>query len=191
MLARTIGLSSGAFVSDFHRPVADNEIAATRVFDAPRKLVFEMFANPEHLAHWWGPRGFTTTTSRREFRPGGVWRYVMHGPDGTDYQNVVTYEEIAAGRLLRYRHGGGGDTESVRFDVTITFADDPADARRTRVEWRMVFPSKAARDFVADKYGAVDGLRQTIDRLAERLLDAVKTRSEPVLTDTSDGKVDQ
>ena len=62
-------------------------IIGTRVFDAPRELVFSAFTDPEHLAQWWGPDGFTMTTSAFDFRPGGVWRFVMHGPDGRDYQN--------------------------------------------------------------------------------------------------------
>ena len=71
-------------------------IIGTRVFDAPRDLVFSAFTDPKHLAQWWGPDGFTTTTSAFEFRPGGVWRFVMHGPDGRDYQNRITFDEIVA-----------------------------------------------------------------------------------------------
>ena len=58
-------------------------IIGTRVFDAPRDLMFSAWTDPKHLAQWWGPNGFTTiTTSAFEFRPGGVWRFIMHGPDG-------------------------------------------------------------------------------------------------------------
>src|SRR5580700_6172332 len=59
-------------------------------FDAPRELVFAAWTDPKHLSQWWGPNGFTTTTSSFDFRPGGIWRFVMHGPDGRDYQNRVT-----------------------------------------------------------------------------------------------------
>jgi uncharacterized protein YndB with AHSA1/START domain len=65
-------------------------IIATRVFDAPRELVFALWTDPEHLAQWWGPNGFTTTTHTFDMRPGGAWRFVMHGPDGRDYQNRIT-----------------------------------------------------------------------------------------------------
>jgi hypothetical protein len=58
-------------------------IVATREFDAPRALVFEVWTDPKHLSQWWGPTGFTTTTSAFEMKVGGVWRFVMHGPDGT------------------------------------------------------------------------------------------------------------
>jgi uncharacterized protein YndB with AHSA1/START domain len=70
-------------------------IIGTRVFDAPRDLVFEVWTDPKHLSQWWGPNGFTTTTGHFDMRPGGVWRFVMHGPDGRDYQNLITFEEVA------------------------------------------------------------------------------------------------
>ena len=69
-------------------------IIATRVLDAPRELVWTAWTKPEHLAQWWGPDGFSTTTSAYNLRPGGVWRFVMHGPDGRDYQNRITFDEI-------------------------------------------------------------------------------------------------
>src|ERR1700739_1087034 len=69
-------------------------IIGTRVFDAPRDLVFSVWTDPKHLAQWWGPNGFTTTTYSFDFRPGGTWRFVMHGPDGRDYQNLINFEEI-------------------------------------------------------------------------------------------------
>jgi uncharacterized protein YndB with AHSA1/START domain len=86
-------------------------IIATRVFDAPRELVFAAWSDPAHLAHWWGPNGFTTTTSSFDMRPGGVWRFVMHGPDGRDFQNRITYEEIVSPLRIVYRHGGDEDVE--------------------------------------------------------------------------------
>jgi len=58
----------------------DREIVVTRVFDAPRALVFKAWTDPKHLAHWWGPNGFTITTHEMQFKPGGSWRFVMHGP---------------------------------------------------------------------------------------------------------------
>ena len=71
-------------------PTADRELVAVRVFDAPRPLVFQAWTDPAHIANWWGPRGFTTTTYAMDVRPGGVWRFCMHGPDGRDYQNKIT-----------------------------------------------------------------------------------------------------
>src|SRR6185436_11510767 len=70
---------------------ADREIVLTRLLGAPRELVWKVWTDPGHVAAWWGPTGFTTTTQAMEVRPGGVWRYVMHGPDGRDYKNLVTF----------------------------------------------------------------------------------------------------
>jgi uncharacterized protein YndB with AHSA1/START domain len=90
-------------------------IIGTREFDAPRALVFSVWTDPKHLAQWWGPFGFTTTTSSFDFRPGGVWLFVMHGPDGRNYQNRITFEEIVPPQRIVYRHGGGDDVEPVQF----------------------------------------------------------------------------
>lgn len=149
-------------------PTADRELVATRYFDAPRDLVFRMWSDPQHIARWWGPRGFTTTTHAMDFRPGGVWRFVMHGPDGRDYPNQITYTEVVAPDRIAYKHGGGDkDLEPVNFEVTVTFAD--AGTGRTRLTMRMVFPSAAAKSFVVDKYGADKGLHETMDRLTEEV----------------------
>ena len=67
---------------------ADREIVISRVIDAPRELVFEAFTEVRHLSQWWGPDGFTTTTRSFEFREGGVWDFVMHGPDGNRLPGV-------------------------------------------------------------------------------------------------------
>jgi uncharacterized protein YndB with AHSA1/START domain len=139
-------------------------IVGTREYDAPRDLVFAMFCDPKHLAQWWGPNGFRTTTLSFDMRPGGVWRFVMHGPDGRDYHNRVTYQEIVPPERLVYRHGGGEDVEPVQFRQTITFEDLGG---RTRIVWRGDFPSAAERDRVIKEYGADTGLVQTMARLAD------------------------
>ncbi len=141
-------------------------IITTRVFDAPRALVFKAWSDPKHLAEWWGPTGFTTTTHRFEFKPGGVWRFVMHGPDGTDYQNLITFDEIVKPEKLVYHHGGAVDIEPVAFDVTVAFE---AIGDKTRVTMHAVFPTAAERNRVAEKYGAIEGAQQTLGRLADYL----------------------
>ena len=83
---------------------ADREIVATRVFDAPRDLVFRMWTDPAHIVHWWGPNGFTTTIHEMDVRPGGMWRFIMHGPDGVDYPQYGAVEGLnqTLGRLFEY-----------------------------------------------------------------------------------------
>ncbi len=137
-------------------------LIATRIFDAPRELVFAAFTDARHLAQWWGPDGFTITTREIDVRPGGIWRLVMHGPDGRDYENRITYDEIVKPERLVYHHGGGDDVEPVQFRVTVTFDDLDG---KTRLTMRMVFPSAAERDRVVKEYGAATGLIQTLGRL--------------------------
>lgn len=152
------------------REAGDREIAAVRIFDAPRDLVWTVWTEPEHIAKWWGPKGFTTTTYNMDVKAGGVWRFVMHGPD-RDYQNKITYLEVVRPERLVYKHGGTGDKEDreiepVSFQVTVTFAEQGG---KTRVDMRMAFPSAKARDHVVKTYGAVEGLAQTLARLEDYL----------------------
>jgi uncharacterized protein YndB with AHSA1/START domain len=137
-------------------------MVGTRVFDAPRDLVFAAWSDPTHLAQWWGPNGFTTTTSAFDMRPGGVWRFVMHGPDGRDYQNRITFDEIVKPERIVYHHGGAEDVEPAEFTVTVTFEDLGG---KTKLTMRMQFPSAAERDRVIREYGADKGLVQTLARL--------------------------
>jgi uncharacterized protein YndB with AHSA1/START domain len=142
-------------------------IIGVRVFDAPRDLVFSVWTDPKHLAQWWGPHGFTTATSSFDMRPGGVWRFVMHGPDGRDYQNRITFEEIVPPERIVYRHGGDEEVEPVRFTTTVSFEDIGG---KTRITMRLDFPSAAERDRVNKEYGADKGLAQTLARLEQHVV---------------------
>lgn len=150
-------------------------IIGDRLFDAPRELVFSAFTDPKHLAQWWGPNGFTTTTQSFDFRTGGVWRFVMHGPDGRDYQNRITYEEIIRPERIVYRHDGGEDVEPVQFSQALTFED--LGGRRTRLRWHGRFPSAEERARVIKDYGADKGLSQTMARLADYLATLVTEKT--------------
>lgn len=156
-------------MSDPHLP-SDTEIVISRVLHAPRELVWEAWTNPEHVVNWWGPRGFTNTTKRHEFRVGGYWEHMMHGPDGTDYPNKAKFLEIVPLERITYLLGGGSDLEAderrgATFRATWTFEAVAPD--RTLLTGRMVFPSKEARDRVVRDYGAVEGGKQTLERAAE------------------------
>ncbi len=83
------------------------EIVSTRILDAPRERVFKAFADPDHLMHWWGPKGFSNTFHEFDFRPGGTWRFVMHGPDGIDYQNKSVFVEIVMPERIVFAHVSG------------------------------------------------------------------------------------
>ena len=154
---------------------ADREIVTTRVLDAPRELVWKVWTEPAHIPAWWGPTGFTTTTQGMEVRPGGQWRFVMHGPDGRDYNNLITYLEVDAPSRLTYKHGGERDLEPVNFQTTVTFEEIPGTPQRTRLTMRAVFQSSKAREFVTREYHAVEGARQTLARLAGHLQELTRS----------------
>ena len=144
-------------------PTADREIVISRVIDAPRELVFEAFTEVRHLSRWWGPEGFTTTTRAFEFRVGGEWDFVMHGPDGTDYQEWISWTEIVPPERIALMHGEfRGDPNA--FESVLTFAPDGA---ATRIEMRTVFVSKQQRDEAVEKYHAIEGGQQTLSHLAD------------------------
>ncbi len=146
---------------------ADREIVVSRVFDAPRELVWEAWTDPRHVIHWWGPDGFTTTIKRMEVKPGGVWEHTMHGPDGTDYPNKSIFTEVVKPERICYLHGGEkkGDP-AVQFEATWTFEDLGG---KTRLTIHSVFPSAAERERAIRDYGALEGARQTLARLAGHL----------------------
>jgi len=114
------------------------------------------------------PTGFTTTIETMDVRPGGIWKHVMHGPDGTDYPNKSVFIEVVKPERIVYSHGGGRKgAPGVQFEATWTF-EALAD-NKTRLTIRMMFESAAARDVVVKEYGAVEGGKQTLGRLADYL----------------------
>ena len=142
---------------------ADREIVVSRTFEAPRELVWEAMANPQHVVNWWGPNGFTTTIEKMDFRVGGVWKHVMRGPDGTDYPNSSVFEEIVKPERIVYSHGGGkAGGPAAHFTATWTFETL---GKQTRLTMRSVFDTAADRDLVVKEYGAIEGGKQTLARL--------------------------
>lgn len=155
----------------------DRELILTRFLEAPPDLVWSVWTDPRHLGQWWGPHGFTTTTRSIDIRPGGGWRFVMHGPDGRDYENRITYVEIDAPRRLVYAHGGDIESEPVNFRVEIDFEpsierrsqDGGAERSGTRVTMRLIFQSSEAKEFVVREYNAFEGAKQMMVRLGSHL----------------------
>lgn len=147
--------------------VAAREIVITRTFNAPRTRVWESWTDPTQVLKWWGPKGFTTTIKKMDVRPGGVWKHVMHGPDGTDYPNSSVFKEVVKPERIVYSHGGGKeDGPGVHFEATWTFE---AEGDQTRVTIRMVFDTAADRDRVVKEFNAIEGGNQTLERLEEHM----------------------
>ncbi len=153
----------------------NRELVFTRVFDAPRELVWKAWTDPQHIAHWWGPRGFTTTIHEMDVRPGGIWRQMMHGPDGADYPNECAFIEVKKPERIVYALTGGKRGEpSHHVQTTWTFE---AEGEKTRLTLHMLFPSAEVMEHIVKNYGAREGAIQTLDRLAEHLPKMPETTS--------------
>jgi uncharacterized protein YndB with AHSA1/START domain len=140
----------------------EREIVITRLLDAPRALVFDAWTNPRDVAKWWGPNGFTTTIQEMDVRTGGIWRFIMHGPDGVDYKNRIVFIEVAKPDRLVYVHGDDEPGDPGQFHVTVTFTQI---GDKTRLSMRMLF-SSAEECRKWKEFGAVEGGEQTLARLA-------------------------
>lgn len=136
----------------------ENEFVASRVMNASPALVYEAWTKPEHLAQWWGPNGFTNTFHEFDLRPGGLWEFVMHGPNGVDYPNKSEFVEIGPERIV-LRH-----LSAPHFQLTAIFEDLGG---KTRLTWRQLFEDAAV--FNAIKKIAVPANEENLDRLEAQL----------------------
>lgn len=139
----------------------NRRLSISRLIKAPRHLVWEVWTNPEHIKHWWGPNGFTNTIHKMEVKPSGVWEFVMHGPDGTDYKNKNVFSEVIEGEKLVYNHVTGP-----LFEATITLVSQGDD---TLVTMTSVFESEEQLKKVIEVFKADEGMKQNIDRLESYL----------------------
>ena len=146
--------------------VAEREMVISRTLDAPRERVWEAWTTEEQVVQWWGPNGFRNTSHEMDVRPGGTWRYIMHAPDGTDYENRIRYSEVVKPERLVYKHDDGTDNPEESFETTVTFVERDG---KTVVTMRAVFASADVRRRHVEEYGAVEGGTQTLNRLAEFL----------------------
>ncbi len=142
---------------------ADREISETRVINAPRELIWEVWTEPVHVIQWWGPSGFTNTTHSMDVRVGGEWVHTMHGPDGRDYPNRIVYVELVKPERLVYDH-----ISEPHHRTTVIFED--IGNGKTKLIFNMVFDTTEDRRYVAEKFKAESGLTQHLDRMEEYLV---------------------
>jgi len=145
---------------------SDLEIVLTRVFNAPRHLVFEASTKPEHVKNWWGPRSTKLIVCEIDFRVGGTWRFVMRGPDGKDavfkgvYHEIVVPERIVATECFDEPALG-----SPEWQVITTYEE--RDGKTTQIS-RCLHPSRENRDGHLQS-GMEGGAGETFDRLEDLL----------------------
>lgn len=140
---------------------SDREIRISRLLNAPRELVWEVWTNPEHIKHWWGPNGFTNTIETMDVTPGGIWKFVMHGPDGSNFQNKSIYKEVSKPERIVFDH------IAPNFTTTIEFKEE---GKQTLLTWHMLFESKELFEQVVKTFKADEGLKQNVEKLVAYLI---------------------
>jgi uncharacterized protein YndB with AHSA1/START domain len=142
----------------------DTEIVMTRVFAAPRQLVFEAWTSPQHLPHWMlGPAGWTMPVCEIDLRPGGAWHFVWRRSDGTEMGMRGVYKEVTPPERLVHTEAWGGDWPETLNTLVLS-----EQGGKTTITCTILYPSKAARD-AALKTGMEDGVAVSFDRFAEYL----------------------
>jgi uncharacterized protein YndB with AHSA1/START domain len=150
---------------------SDREIVMTRVFDAPRELVFEAHSSCEHMTQWWGPRGYEIPSCEIDFRPGGAWRVVHRGPDGGEYGFRGEYREIVRPERIVWTFEFEGMPGHVSVE-TMTLEEH---------DGKTTFTATSVYDSVEDRNGMLEsgmesGAVETMERLDE-YLEVLKQRS--------------
>jgi uncharacterized protein YndB with AHSA1/START domain len=145
----------------------EREVTLTRIFDAPRELVYKVWTDPVHLAQWWGPQGFTNPVCEVDLRPGGAIYIVMRSPDGSEYPMRGVFQEIERPERLVFINNAVDADNNIIIEglTTVTFADDAGKTMLT-VQTR----GKAMVDYAAQYLQGMEmGWSMSLDKLAEHL----------------------
>ncbi len=125
---------------------ADRVLTITRVFDAPRSLVFQAWTESDHMANWFGPRGFKSTVIKNDLRPGGAYRIHMLGPDGDHWMQGVYREVVPPERLVMVGSWADADGNLTRPETTLTLAFEDLGGKTRLTLHQAIFESVSARD---------------------------------------------
>jgi uncharacterized protein YndB with AHSA1/START domain len=145
-------------------PKSEREIVIERIVEAPRERVWQAWTQAEHIAKWWGPNGFSTTIHEMKVSVGGVWRFIMHGPNGMNFPNKIVFREVVRPERLVYDHSPDDGKDIRDFQSVATFADL---GQKTKVVLRLRFDTNQGYEAAA-KY-AIAGANQTLARLDQHL----------------------
>lgn len=134
----------------------NRELRITKTLKAPIELVWEVWTNPDHIANWWGPNGFTNTIHTMDVNEGGEWTLTMHGPDGTNYPNRSIYREIIPLKKIVFEHF------NPHFITTVLFE---ANGNETIMDWTGLFDSAEMLDIVIKAHRAKEGQKENVEKL--------------------------
>ncbi|HMU11603.1 MAG TPA: SRPBCC family protein [Ferruginibacter sp.] len=147
-------------VSEITSTTPDCEIVSSRIVDVPREIVYRAWTEPGHLKNWWGPSGFTNTFNEFDLRPGGKWRFIMHGPGKGNYPNECEFIRIDKPALIAWKR-----FSKPLFRVVATFEE--VSSGRTKIVFKMIFDSAGECNKV--KKFAVVKNEENFDRLENEL----------------------
>jgi uncharacterized protein YndB with AHSA1/START domain len=151
---------------------ADRELTVSRLLNAPKELVWELWTNSEHIKHWWGPNGFTNTIYKMDVKNGGEWDFTMHGPDGTDYRNTHVFAELVKYEKIVLDH-----VTSPKYRMTVTFTPQ---GNKTLLNITSQFESAEQLEQLIKLVKADEGLKQNVDKL-EQYISKTPKESELVI----------
>ncbi|MDR6762340.1 uncharacterized protein YndB with AHSA1/START domain [Flavobacterium sp. 2755] len=138
-----------------------NRILQSKILlKVPTDIVWEMWENPEHIANWWGPNGFTNTIHKMDFKEEGEWNLTMHGPDGKNYPNRSIFKEIIPLRKIVFEHF------NPHFITTVLFESENSE---TILDWTLLFDSEEMFDIIVKAHKADQGQKENIEKLEKYL----------------------
>lgn len=163
--------------------ISNREIATSRIFNATREEVFKAWSDSKILSQWWGPKGFTNTFDTHEFKAGGKWSFIMHGPNGVDYQNDSEYIEIIPNKKIVFKH-----LSAPFFYIIATFDDVGTDCKLT---WRMLFDDEKLCETIKSSCLILN--EENMDKLGDLLPGCIslKEKVRNFLDSVIAGKIDE
>jgi len=133
-------------VSAVQDSIADRDLVVTRLIDAPRRLVFGAWTDPEQVSHWWGPKGYVTTECDMDIRPGGAYRCVMRSPEGTDHRKRGVYRAIVEPELIEFTFAWEQPDGRLGNETLITVTFEAVGAKTRLTLHQRLFDTKENRD---------------------------------------------
>ena len=141
------------------------------LLSAPIELVWEVWTNPEHIEHWWGPDGFTNTIEKMHAEPGGEWIFVMHGPDGTSYPNRTIFREVVTHKKIVHEHFGPNFIAIIEFE---------GQGEKTLLTWYKLYETRELFEMVEQHHKTKEGFKQTVAKLENYLSQKIKRENKKV-----------